>query len=305
MPLTSCILEFADAWAELTTTWQLAHPAALAHLERRDPRFSTRVLRAAWHVVDEQPRHAGEVARLPVSHPLALRITASAADRLFRSEPNARRPRGAPPRPSRIRSGRRPTPLRPRSAPAPPALAAPGRGSDRAPRGPPAPGLGLGLAWPPGARPRLAWRPPGLGFGLLRGPCGLSGLRRSAGADGAGPRFGGGAGPAASAPRPTWRSSRSNRPSRTCPAGFLLEGGGMQGVGDPIEDRLAEGRPARPPDSARRRGVPAPRPALAPRRRAGCVRRPAPRSPPPGLRAVRRRRRAAIAAPRGCPGPAG
>jgi hypothetical protein len=75
MPLTSCILEFADAWAELTTTWQLAHPAALAHLERREPRFSARVLRAAWHVVDEQPRYTDEVARLPVSHPLALRIT--------------------------------------------------------------------------------------------------------------------------------------------------------------------------------------------------------------------------------------
>ncbi|MDQ6607931.1 MAG: hypothetical protein M3Z06_15475 [Actinomycetota bacterium] len=75
MPLTSCVLEFADAWAELTTTWQLAHPAALAHLERRDPRFSARVLRAAWHVVDEQPRHTGEIARLPVSHPLALRLT--------------------------------------------------------------------------------------------------------------------------------------------------------------------------------------------------------------------------------------
>jgi hypothetical protein len=75
MPLNSCILELADAWAELTTTWQLAHPVALAHLERRDPRFSARVLRAAWHVVDEQPRYAGEGARLPVSHPLALRIT--------------------------------------------------------------------------------------------------------------------------------------------------------------------------------------------------------------------------------------
>jgi hypothetical protein len=75
MPLTSCILEFADAWAELTTTWQLAHPVALAHLERREPRFSARVLRAAWHVVDEQPRHVGDGARLPVSHPLALRLT--------------------------------------------------------------------------------------------------------------------------------------------------------------------------------------------------------------------------------------
>ena len=75
MPLTACVLELADAWAELTTSWQLPHPAALAHLERREPRFSARVLRAAWHVVDEQPRHAGEGARLPVSHPLALRIT--------------------------------------------------------------------------------------------------------------------------------------------------------------------------------------------------------------------------------------
>ncbi len=75
MPLTSCILELADAWAELTTTWPIAHTAALAHLERREPRFSARVLRAAWQVVDEQPRYTGKVARLPVSHPLALRIT--------------------------------------------------------------------------------------------------------------------------------------------------------------------------------------------------------------------------------------
>ncbi len=76
MPLTSCILELADAWAELTTTWQLPHTAALAHLERREPRFSTRVLRAAWHVVDEQPRRLGDGVPVPVSHPLALRITA-------------------------------------------------------------------------------------------------------------------------------------------------------------------------------------------------------------------------------------
>jgi hypothetical protein len=79
MPLTSCILEFAGAWAELTTMRQLGHTAALVHLERREPRFSARVLRAAWRLVDEQPRRAREGVQVPITHPLALRMAAERA----------------------------------------------------------------------------------------------------------------------------------------------------------------------------------------------------------------------------------
>jgi hypothetical protein len=75
MPLEACILEFADAWAELTVGGGVSHPAALARLETRDVRFSARVLRAAWQVVDDQPRHVRAGARAPVTGSLALRIT--------------------------------------------------------------------------------------------------------------------------------------------------------------------------------------------------------------------------------------
>lgn len=75
MPLEACILEFADAWAEMTVGGGVSHPAALARLETREVRFSARVLRAAWQVVDDQPPQARAGARAPVTGPLALRIT--------------------------------------------------------------------------------------------------------------------------------------------------------------------------------------------------------------------------------------
>ena len=74
MPLEACIVEFADAWAQLTAGGGVPHPTALAVLETREQRFTARVLRAAWQVVDEQPREARAEGRAPVTGSIALRI---------------------------------------------------------------------------------------------------------------------------------------------------------------------------------------------------------------------------------------
>jgi hypothetical protein len=48
-------------------------------LEAEKWRYSARVLRAAWTVIDEQPRESRRRSLLPVGHPLSLRITALAS----------------------------------------------------------------------------------------------------------------------------------------------------------------------------------------------------------------------------------
>jgi hypothetical protein len=81
MPIDACVLEIAAAWAQLTAagTLELSHSAALSCLEAEKWRYSARVLRAAWTVIDEQPRESRRRSLLPVGHPLSLRITALAS----------------------------------------------------------------------------------------------------------------------------------------------------------------------------------------------------------------------------------
>ena len=76
MPIGACVLEVASAWAALTAagTLELSHSAALSCLEAEKWRYSARVLRAAWAVIDEQPRDARRRGLIPVSHRIGLRI---------------------------------------------------------------------------------------------------------------------------------------------------------------------------------------------------------------------------------------